>query len=79
MSYLVNCHRSSPRPQEWNSGENIWLVDVVGMPESILKALRSLSENQLADVSAKLPIRNENGQLSIIHLDQFLSEKDSKL
>ena len=63
------------RPSEWNCGENVWLVDVVGTSEGIIKLLKMLHENQLSDLSAKLPIRDKNGEMNIIHLDQFVSEK----
>jgi len=48
------------RPAEWSSGDNVWLVDVVGAPDGIRKALKSVHENQLSEDAVKVAVREEN-------------------
>lgn len=53
------------RPQEWASGEHVWLVDVVGTKEGVRKALKAIHQNQLSKTESKVPTRDKDGKLEI--------------
>jgi len=67
---LVRLH-----PQEWTSGEHVWLVDVVGTFEGVMQALKSLHNNQLNAANAKLLVHEENGK-KIKTLFDFIKKLD---
>lgn len=60
------------QPAEWNSGDNIWLVDVVGTSVGIKKALNTIKQNQLSEVVVKVPVRDAGSKLNISNLDDLL-------
>jgi len=64
------------RPQEWASGDNHWLVDVVGTPEGIRKVLTSINEKQLSGESVKVAMREKN-VLKIKNLSELIASWSS--
>lgn len=72
LSYQIKGKHVRLRPQEWASGDNVWLVDVVGTHEGVLKALKFVHENQLSGVEAKVLTRNKGEKLEISTLASLL-------
>ena len=57
------------RPDEWRSGEILWLVDVVGMPEAVSQLLNRLKSERFNERSVKLRRMNAGGQIIVAELD----------
>ena len=45
-------------PQEWKSGEHLWLVDVAGEPQAIAVALRLLTDGPFKGRTVNVPTRD---------------------
>ena len=57
------------RPDEWHSGEILWLVDVVGMPEAVRQLLERLKDDRFKDHPVKLRRMGDAGQVLVTSLD----------
>lgn len=53
------------RPDEWRSGETLWLIDVVGSPSAATQLLSRLQSNAFKDRQVKVRRRNASGQVEI--------------
>jgi cytolysin-activating lysine-acyltransferase len=51
------------RPDEWKSGEVLWLVDAVGDRRVVLPLLKQLDESTFKDKEVKLRARSQDGKL----------------
>jgi hemolysin-activating ACP:hemolysin acyltransferase len=51
------------RPDEWKSGEILWLVEVVGDGRVVLPLLKQLDESAFKDKEVKLRARSQDGKL----------------
>lgn len=57
------------RPDEWRSGEILWLVDVVGSAEAVWQLLERLKSNLFKNRQVKLRRANATGQVVVAELD----------
>ena len=53
------------RPDEWRSGDILWLIDVVGDPRVVPQLLRQLVETTFRGREAKMLARGENGKVIV--------------
>ena len=53
------------RPDEWTSGDTLWLIDVVGAPEAVKAMIERMSEAVFEGKPFKLRARGTDGQVSI--------------
>lgn len=56
------------RPDEWRSGENLWLIEAVGDGRVIPNLLKQLADGPFKNKTVKIRSRGEQGKLSV----QFL-------
>jgi hypothetical protein len=56
------------RPDEWTSGELLWLIHVVGYPRILELGLRACAEGPLKDSTVKMITRTADGpQIQPLH------------
>lgn len=53
------------RPDEWTSGENLWLIDAVGAPAAVKAMVERLSEAVFEGRPYKLRARGQDGKVSV--------------
>lgn len=53
------------QPEDWKSGENVWLVDAVGEPAVVEKMLKQLMEQEWSGAKIKLRARGKDNQISV--------------
>ena len=53
------------RPDEWQSGDILWLIDAVGDPRVVPQLLRQLVETAFKGREAKMLARAENGKMIV--------------
>jgi cytolysin-activating lysine-acyltransferase len=56
-------------PQEWKSGDNLWLVEAAGSPRILTPMLRGLAEKEWRGKRVKLCTRDADGN-SVIQVIQ---------
>jgi hemolysin-activating ACP:hemolysin acyltransferase len=61
------------RPDEWKSGEILWIIDAAGEPRAMAGALAELAQTQFMGKSVKLVITDNNGKLHIEYLHALLA------
>ncbi len=61
------------RPDEWTSGEILWLVDLVGDPKGISVALSALMRGALKDQTVKVAVLDAAGVAKIDTLDVLIA------
>jgi cytolysin-activating lysine-acyltransferase len=50
------------KPEEWRSGDIVWIVDAVGDPKAINALLQHLKQNELKDARVKMRIQGKDGK-----------------
>jgi hemolysin-activating ACP:hemolysin acyltransferase len=57
------------RPDDWTSGEHVWLIYVVGDPRALELGLRACAEGPLKDRTVKMITRTADGrpQIQLLH------------
>lgn len=58
------------RPDEWLSGEILWLIDVVGDAEAVQQLMEHLKNDRFKDRQVKVRHMNVGGQIAVINLFQ---------
>ncbi len=53
------------RPDEWTSGETLWLIDAVGAPEAVKAMVERMGEAVFEGKPFKLRARDKDGKISI--------------
>lgn len=53
------------KPEEWRSGDTVWIVDAVGDPKAIQALLQHLKQNDLKDARVKMRVQNKDGKPAI--------------
>jgi len=53
------------RPDEWTSGQQLWIVDVAGEPRMVQGVLKHLMEQVFKDRSVKLVVRDASGATKV--------------
>lgn len=61
------------RPDEWKSGDHIWIVDVAGDPRTITDALARLAASLFKDGVAKLTVPTADGTTTVNNLHDLPS------
>ncbi len=61
------------RPDEWKSGDNLWIVDVAGEPRAIAGAFAQLAQTQFRDRAVKLVMPDATGKPHIGELHALLA------
>ena len=49
------------RPEEWTSGEIVWLIDMVGDPQGLNVALKTLQAGAWQGLDVKVALRDASG------------------
>lgn len=57
------------RPDEWRSGENLWLIDVIGPKDAVSMLLRRLQTDAFKHRRPKIKRLNADGQAEVALLD----------
>jgi hemolysin-activating ACP:hemolysin acyltransferase len=60
-------------PQEWRSGEHIWIVDVAGEPRAIAESMAHLASSEFIDHRVQVVTKDQSGQATIETLDALLA------
>ena len=50
------------KPEDWNSGEHVWLIDIVGEPRALKGALKAVAEGPLKGRDVSFVVRGPNGE-----------------
>jgi len=53
------------RPDEWRSGDVIWVIDAVGPPKLIAAMLKRLSAGEWKGRTAKIRVRTKEGKMAV--------------
>lgn len=61
------------RPDEWTSGDIVWIVDAIGDPRVVTGSLGGLLQGPLKEGDAKLVMREAGGQLKISSLREIVA------
>lgn len=59
------------KPNEWKSGDNIWLMEVAGDGRVTRQLLGHLRTEQFKDKTIKMRVRDQQGNLSCMTLDEL--------
>jgi hemolysin-activating ACP:hemolysin acyltransferase len=65
------------RPDEWKSGETLWLVEAVGDGRVVLPLLKQLSESTFKNKEVKLRARSQDGKFVLHTLRSELASAPS--
>ena len=63
------------RPDEWQSGENLWLIETVGDMHVVGTLMRELSEKAFKGRSVKMRVRGTNGKVEVRTLADLVAAK----
>jgi len=61
------------RPDEWKSGEHVWLVDAVGNPRAMAGALKGLAEGPFKGKTVNVATRDTGGAAGVETLHELLA------
>ncbi len=50
------------KPEEWKSGDIVWIVDTVGEPKAINALLQHLKQNEMKDSRVKMRVMGKDGK-----------------
>ncbi len=53
------------KPEEWRSGDIVWVVDILGDPKAVDAILQHLKQNELKDRRVRMRVKGENGKATI--------------
>jgi cytolysin-activating lysine-acyltransferase len=59
------------RPNEWASGDNMWLMALAGHPRAVPEFLKQLRENEFKGKQVKMRLRAPDGKVTIKDVGQF--------
>lgn len=59
------------RPDEWTSGEQHWLIDLIGNPSGLRTALKDLRSGPLKDKEVKVLMRAQSGAARVATLAEL--------
>lgn len=59
------------KPNEWKSGKNIWIIEVVGNGDIARQLLGLLRQTEFQDKTVKMRVRSENGDLKCASIDDI--------
>ena len=62
------------RPDEWTSGAQHWLIDLIGNPAGLKSALRDLRAGPLKDKDVKVLVREASGAARVATLTELAAE-----
>jgi len=65
------------RPDEWRSGELVWVVAVAGDPRVVSNVLRQLSNSTFEGRSVKIRV-GDNGKVDVKSLDEIFASQENK-
>ena len=69
--------RTRLKPEEWKSGEIGWIVDLVGAPAGVQRALQWLRAGPFREREAKVVVRDAKGAARVATLGELLSRNAS--
>jgi hemolysin-activating ACP:hemolysin acyltransferase len=61
------------RPDEWRSGDVLWLVDAVGDPRALPQLLKQLVETRFKGREVKIRVPGENGKVTVQRIAETAS------
>jgi hemolysin-activating ACP:hemolysin acyltransferase len=61
------------RPDEWRSGDVLWLIDAVGDPRAVPQLLKQLVETTFKGREVKLRVARENGKVTVQRIAETAS------
>jgi len=64
------------RPDEWKSGDILWLVDAVGDPRAVPQVLKQLLETSFKGREAKVRAAGEDGKITVRRLGAASNKLD---
>jgi hemolysin-activating ACP:hemolysin acyltransferase len=65
------------RPDEWKSGDILWIIDAAGEPRAIAGALAELAQTQFKDKTVKLIMPGADGKPRVDELHALLARAAS--
>lgn len=60
-------------PTDWQSGNNLWLIDIAGQPQAVRQLTQHLKDAVLASEEVKIRQKDPNGEIKISRLSAILS------
>ncbi len=57
------------KPEEWRSGDIVWIVEAVGEQRAVTATLEHLKQNELKDRTVRLRIKGKEGQAMVGRLE----------
>ena len=66
------------KPEDWNSGEHVWLIDIVGEPQTVAGALQAIARGPLKDKDVKLIFQHPDGRSEVQRLHQLLARSQAE-
>jgi cytolysin-activating lysine-acyltransferase len=67
-----------PRPDQWKSGDILWLIDAVGDPSVVAGLLKDLNQKVFKDQDVKIRVQGKDGKPAVRTLQQMISASSSK-
>jgi hemolysin-activating ACP:hemolysin acyltransferase len=59
------------RPDEWRSGDVLWLIDAVGDPRAVPQLLKQLVETRFKGREVKIRVPGENGKVTVQRIGEM--------
>lgn len=53
------------KPEDWTSGDIVWVVEAVGAPQAMGPLIKALSENEWKGKPVKMRVRDEQGRVTV--------------
>lgn len=66
------------RPDEWASGDNVWVVDVAGTPDAIAGALAAVARGPLEGKTVKMILPGADGKPHVANLHDMLARAEAR-
>ena len=61
------------KPEEWRSGEHVWIIEAIGDGNAISGMLQHLKQTELKDTNVRMRVRGKDGKITIgrveVHAD----------
>ena len=53
------------KPEEWRSGEHVWIIEALGDPKAISAMLQHLKQNEFKDTRVRMRVRGQDGKVTV--------------
>ena len=53
------------KPEEWRSGDHVWIIEALGEPKAITAMLQHLKQNEFKDRKVRMRVRGQDGKITV--------------